>query len=272
METAVALVASIYLAQSQAVSPALALMLALVPLAATLIGVILPRWVPVSRLRLLPTAVALNLIGLLILSVTARSFAQLQCFWSFVSLGAYCAVVLWASSQDRLRRLAPPLFVVALGLVVLTLFIGVSPSGGPQKQWLPVGPYYFEPSELLKLSLTLLLALSLAGQAPSRRNPWSLAAIGASLAALAVQGDLGAAFVVAGVGALMLYAGTGHWKRLALGAAVLVAAGAAAYLLVPYARPRFNTWLDPWSDPTGASYQVVQSVRALATGGALGRG
>lgn len=261
-----------YLAQEAAISSGLALLMLMVPLAATTIGVVFIRAAPATRFLLLPTALALNLIGLFVLAVEAPAFAYLQCFWSLLSLGAYSGVALCAGDEDRLDRLSVPLFSLALALVLLTFVVGVNPSGGPHKQWLAVGPFYFEPSELLKLSLTLLLALTLARPSSGSRRSWVLPAIGVSLAVLAAQGDLGAAFVVAGVGALMIFAATGRWKGLVLGIVALAAAGSVAYLLLPYVRLRFITWLDPWSDPTGASYHVVQSLRALAAGGALGRG
>lgn len=272
LETLAAVAVTGYLAQGAAVSSGLALLMLMVPLAATAVGLVFIRAAPATRFLLLPTALALNLIGLFVLAVDAPSFAYLQCFWSLLSLGAYAGVALCAGDENRISRLSVPLFSLALALVLLTFFIGVSPSGGPHRQWLAIGPFYFEPSELLKLSLTLLLALRLAGPGSSSPRSWVLPAIGVSLAVLAAQGDLGAAFVVAGVGALMIFAATGRWKRLALGLVALTAAGSVAYLLLPYVRLRFSTWLDPWSDPTGASYHVVQSLRALAAGGAFGRG
>lgn len=252
----------------------LAVLISAVPWTAFLISLGLGRLAPAVRLDLLSIAVALNLLGLFVLSVVAPSFARLQCLWALVSLGAYALASTCAGNERRLRLLSVPLFVVSLGLVLLTFTTGVNPSGGARRQWLDVGPAYFEPSELLKLALTLLLALQMVGTGASHagRRRWAYAAIGVSLAVLALQGDLGAALTVAIVGALVMFASGGGWRRLSIGLFVVAAGGGAAYLTMPYVQVRFDTWLDPWSDPAGASYQIVQGVRALAAGGAWGRG
>ncbi len=243
-----------------------------VPLAGCLISVDLSLLAPAARLGLLPTAVALNLLGLFVLAVVAPKFAYLQSLWSLISLCLYAVVARYAGDAAQLRRLSVPLFAVSLGLVLLTFTSGVNPSGGARRQWLDIGPAYFEPSELLKLALALLLSLHLAGSNTAQRRPWAYGAVAVSLAVLALQGDLGAALMAALVGTLIMFAAGGRWQRLLLGMGAVSIGGALAYVAMPYVQVRFDAWLDPWSDPTGASYQIVQGARALAEGGVWGVG
>jgi len=263
-----------YLAVQGDLAPGLPPLIAAVPWAAFLVSLCLGRLAPSVRLELLPAAVGLNVIGLFVLSVVAPAFAQLQCLWSIISLSAYGLVSRCAGDARRLRQLSGPLFLISLGLVLLTFAYGVNPSGGARRQWIALGPAYFEPSELLKLALALLLSLQLSGTyaAVGKRRPWAYAAVAVSLLVLTLQGDLGAALMVALIGALVIFAASGRWQRLLLGLAAVAAGGAVAYAALPYVRVRFDTWLDPWSDPAGASYQIVQGARALAAGGLTGRG
>lgn len=249
-------------------------LVAAVPWVAFLMSLFLGRLAPSARLELLPTALGLNLVGLFVLCVVAPSFAQLQSLWSIISLSAYGLVSRCAGDARRLRQLSGPLFLISLGLVLLTFAYGVNPSGGARRQWIALGPAYFEPSELLKLALALLLSLQLTGSyaAVGRRRPWAYAAVTVSLLVLALQGDLGAALMVALLGALVMFAASGRWRRLLLGIGAVALGGALAYITLPYVRLRFDTWLDPWSDPAGASYQIVQGARALAAGGIWGKG
>lgn len=272
LQTLAAAGGAIYLLGGGFPSDGLLALIVAVPFAACLISLGLSQLAPGARLGLLPTAVALNLMGLFVLAVVAPSFAYLQSLWSLISLCLYAVVARYAGDAVQLRRLSVPLFAVSLGLVLLTFTSGVNPSGGARRQWLDVGPAYFEPSELLKLALALLLALHLAGANTAHRRPWAYGAVAVSLAVLALQGDLGAALMAALVGALIMFAAGGRWRRLLIGMGAVSLGGAVAYFTMPYVQVRFDTWLDPWSDPTGASYQIVQGARALAAGGLGGRG
>jgi len=269
-----ALAVAAHLAAERLAPPQLLALLVAVPLGACLVAACLARAAPWVHLSLLVPATALNLLGLVILIVIAPSFAYLQSYWSLISQAAYALLAYHAVDEERLRRLGLPLFLLSLGLVLLTFTAGVNPSGGARRQWLYLGPFYFEPSELLKLALTLMLALYFtnSGAEAKGRRPWAHGAIAVSLAVLTLQGDLGAALMVALIGALIIYAARGNWRRLLLSIGSVALAGVVAYSLLPYVQARLDSWLHPWTDPTGASYQVVQGLRALAAGGLVGQG
>ncbi|HBY07666.1 MAG TPA: hypothetical protein DEH22_07745 [Chloroflexi bacterium] len=95
---------------------------------------------------------------------------------------------------------------------------------------------------------------------------------GLALLLLVVQRDLGTASIFIFIYAVMVYLATGwRWVPL-ISAGVLGAAGALGYLLFDVVRLRIEAWLNPWLDPTGRSYQIVQSLLAVANGGIFGRG
>jgi len=271
-EALAALAVTAYLWQWGGVSLESALLL---PAPALLAGVLVVR----ERRRgipspsLLPLGLALNLLGLTVLAVIAPYFYRLQAAWSCLAVAVYAL-----SSWRRLPRGWPiaysfRLYAFSLVLVLLTFIVGTNPSGAGPKQWLALGAFYFQPSELLKLGLILMLGKQL-GEGPGEqadRHLWLPAAAAGGLL-LVAQGDLGATLVFTGIAALVYYSGSGRWRPLVGGVFILALLGVLAYAFVPHVRARFGSWLNPWRDPLGSSYQVLQGLRAIAEGGVFGKG
>ena len=84
--------------------------------------------------------------------------------------------------------------------------------------------------------------------------------------------DLGAALLFFGMAVLMTYMGTGRKSYVFLAGLFILAAAAFSYALFGHVRVRFDIWLHPWADPNGMSYQVVQSLFSIGTGGVWGTG
>jgi len=272
LELTATLVVCVYLLRAGGITFGLASLVMLLPTTA-LAAVLVKRGNVRRHFPLLQVGLALNLVGLLTLAVVAPGFAHLQAVWSVLALGAYLATTAITDGLAWVRRYHAVLFAFSFALVLLTFAVGTNPSGVGPKQWLALGPLYFQPSELLKLALAIFLAacLSHSASAVSLCGWWPLAVI-ASVGIVALQGDLGAAFVLAIVSALVINAATGQWRHLLVVAIFLGLACVGAYLAVPRVRVRFEAWLNPWQDPLGLSYQVVQALRAFAAGHVTGRG
>ena len=177
-------------------------------------------------------------------------------------------------SPEMLMRLALPAYAIGLALLVGVALYGDIVNGA--KRWLHVGVTRFQPSEMMKLALPLMLAWYFA------RNEGALRlrdfAVGAVLVAIPVlliarQPDLGTAALVAAAGAYVLYfAGIG-WRVIAT---LAVVGGASLFplwgLLHDYQRRRVLTLLDPSQDPLGAGYHTIQSTIAVGSGGIFGKG
>jgi hypothetical protein len=95
---------------------------------------------------------------------------------------------------------------------------------------------------------------------------------GLALAVLAIQRDLGAAAILLFLYAAIVYVTSGMKRVVAFAAAGLVLASVVGYWAYSLVRVRVDAWLNPWLDPSGRSYQIVQSLLAVANGGILGRG
>ena len=177
-------------------------------------------------------------------------------------------------SPELLMRAAFPAYAVGLALLVAVALYGDTVNGA--RRWLHVGVTRFQPSEMMKLALPLMLAWYFA------RNEETLRlrdfAVGALLVAIPVlliarQPDLGTAALVAAAGVYILYfAGLG-WRVMAT---LAVLGGASLFplwgLLHDYQRRRVLTLLDPSQDPLGAGYHTIQSTIAVGSGGVYGKG
>jgi len=226
-----------------------------------------------------PTLLALTLL-LSALGLAALYSASIDSPWRLTGQLANLAVAfaaMWLVSRippELLVRAALPIYVAGFLLLVGVALYGETVNGA--RRWLHVGVTRFQPSEMMKLALPLMLAWFFS------RNEGALRlrdfAIGAVLVLLPVlliarQPDLGTAVLVAAAGAYVLYfAGLG-WRVMAtlgvLGAASLFPLWG---LLHEYQRKRVLTLLDPSQDPLGAGYHTIQSTIAVGSGGVLGKG
>ena len=245
-----------------------------------------------SRFRgdqlLMPLAVALAGIGLLLVTRLIPVLAPRQMMW--IALG--CAVMLAAAvgpwETHLLERYKYTAAIAGMVLVGLTLVFGIDPNGSGARLWLGTRTLSFQPSEILKVLLVIFLAGYLVDKrelltgafvrwGPFRLLPLPylaplLAMWGLSLALLVVQRDLGAAILYFGVFLVMLYVAVGKAWYVAAGSLLFLLGGAVCYLFFSHVRLRVEVWLDPWVDPQNRSFQIVQALYALGSGGLFGSG
>ena len=171
-------------------------------------------------------------------------------------------------------------------VLLLPLLFGVSIGGN--KNWLAFGSFSVQPSEFGKILLIFFLAAYLADHLtvltlPARRVFFLhlppvrfiaplVALWGLSVLMFVIARDLGSALLFFGMAVLMTYMGTGRKSYVFLAGLFILAAAAASYALFGHVRVRFDIWLHPWADPNGMSYQVVQSLFAIGSGGVWGAG
>ncbi len=233
------------------------------------------RQLPEADAYLLPAAALLTGWGLLTIWRLNEAYGLRQTIWLAVSLGVFGAGLGVRNLFDILRRYKYLWVTGMLALVTLTLVLGVYPGGSGPGLWLGCCGVYFQPSELLKLLLIVYLAAYL-GEGLSGTHQLlrllqpTLLVIGAALLVLVLQRDLGTATVFILLYALIVYLATGRRSVVLIATAGATAAAVGGYYAFSVIQSRVNTWLNPWADPGGASYQIIQSLMAVAAGGALG--
>ena len=224
---------------------------------------------------LLTALILLCGIGLIILySATGQDPDQLRRQMIRLGLAFVVLFVLAQVPPDQLRRWSPWLFVVGVLMLVGVLVFGDVGKGA--RRWLDLGLFRFQPSELVKLTVPMMVAWYVA-QTPLPPS-WKRLVIASVLVALPVvliakQPDLGTALLVASAGVFVVFLAGMSWRLIgalvALGGAL---APVAWYLMRPYQRQRVITFLDPESDPLGAGYHIIQSKIAIGSGGLYGKG
>jgi cell division protein FtsW (lipid II flippase) len=242
----------------------------------------LDRVAPNRDPYLLPIAMLLTGWGILVIWRLNPAFGMRQTLW----LGLACLLMLGVYRLNpRLNWLRDYRYLwmaLALALLGLTLVFGSNPLGGEPKLWLGCCGVYFQPSEPLRFFLVAFLASYLADRlrlngASTTRLAWRdffplLLVWGISVILLVVQRDLGTGMIFLALLALLLYLATGAWQVLVMSAVVAVGGGVLSYFLFDVVQVRVQGWLNPWLDPSGASYQIVQSLISIASGGIVGRG
>ncbi len=176
---------------------------------------------------------------------------------------------------ETLRRWTPYLFGLGLILLIAVLALGVIGKGA--QRWLDLGIMRFQPSELMKLAVPMMVAWYLAETPlppPLRRILIGAVIFAVPALLIAKQPDLGTALLIISAGGfVLLFAGL-PWRFVLF--TVLLAIPAAIILwkfgMHDYQRQRVLTFLNPETDPLGSGYHIIQSTIAIGSGGIYGKG
>ncbi|WP_321276055.1 rod shape-determining protein RodA [Thiomicrorhabdus indica] len=170
--------------------------------------------------------------------------------------------------------ITPFLFAIALLMLIAVPIVGDVGKGA--QRWLDLGPARFQPSELMKVVLPLMVAWIFAHSSypPNwQRILAALVVIGMTAGLIVIQPDLGTSLLIAMSGLFIVFFAGLPWK-LIFGALFAAAASIpiAWEFMHDYQRQRVLTYLDPESDPLGAGYHIIQSKIAIGSGGIEGKG
>jgi cell division protein FtsW len=241
------------------------------------------RWLLVLTLALLAAGLVMVLSassveGLLVYDSSYYYFSRQVVF---AAAGLAAMLVLARIDYGELRRWAPAAAVgsVVLMLLVLVPHIGVDPSRTHgASRWLDLGPLgTFQPAELGKLALAVYVAHWVDRRQGRLRSfsdgllPFAIMVAGV-LGIMMLQRDLGTAVVLGAMLVAIYFAGGGRKSHVALLLLGLAAGFALFVLLETYRQHRLTAFLNPFADPLGASYQPVQALIGLGSGGPFGVG
>lgn len=183
-------------------------------------------------------------------------------------------MVLAQIRPDTLFRWTPYLFAGGLILLALVLVFGYTGKGA--QRWLNLGFVRFQPSEIMKLAVPMMVAWVLTRKAlpPTNLNLFYASLVLMVPAAMVLlQPDLGTTIMIAMSGVLIIFLAGFAWRGIGvLTLCFAVAAPLLYQLMHPYQQRRIQTLFDPWSDPLGAGYHSIQSMIAIGSGGAQGKG
>ena len=264
--------------------------------------VVVRRFAPFADPLLLPVVALLNGLGLVMihrLDMVDRALnkqhanphgeAAQQMLWTLVALIGFGLVVAFLKDHRQLARYGYTCGFVGLVLLVIpaVLPVSLSQSNGA-KIWIRLPGFSIQPAEFSKILLLIFFASVLVAKrglftsagkhvlGMTLPRPRDLAPLlGAwviSIGVMVFEKDLGTSLLLYASFLVVVYLATQRLSWVAIGLCLFVAASVAAYYTFAHVRVRVQTWLDPFADPDGIGYQIVQSLFSFATGGIFGTG
>ncbi|MBG0738506.1 FtsW/RodA/SpoVE family cell cycle protein [Paeniglutamicibacter antarcticus] len=247
---------------------------------------------------ILPIVVALNGVGLAMIHrldlATDDTAGPRQWLWTTVAVLAAISVIWFLRDHRVLRRFTYISLIVSVVLLILPLIPGISAGDvNGASVWIRIGNNSFQPGEIAKITLAIFFAgylssnrdlILLAGkkigplQLPRVRDlgPMIVAWL-ASVGVLVFQHDIGTSVLFFGLFMIMIYVATSRISWVAIGLVLIAVGGFFAIRIFPHVGLRVNTWVHAF-DPevigrgVGSSYQIVQGLFGMASGGLIGSG
>jgi len=177
------------------------------------------------------------------------------------------------------RKFAWIVYIASVIMLAVVLMLPPLQEGFDYKRWLVIGSFSFQPSEVAKFAIVLLFShLICDNMKHMKRFRFGIMAFGFLLALVCalvvVETHLSATLLIFAIGASLMVVGGIKLRYVfgGLGAGVALGAGAILTGVVDYGSSRIQSWIDPWSDPTGAGWQTIQSLLAIGSGGVFGAG
>ncbi len=248
----------------------------------------LRRLAPDANPILLPVAALLNGLGYVVIAGLDEQLARQQAVWTAVGIGAFVGTLVVVKRPRDLERYRYTFAVVGLGLLLLPLLPVIGRTINGSRIWVAIGPVNFQPGEVAKVVLALFFAAYLADQReliatstwkvgplrlpdPKYLGPIVIAWL-VSLVVMVYQRDLGSSLLFFALFVVMLWVATERPSFLVLGAGLFGVGAYIAWRLFGHVQERVEIWFDPWQDPSGSGYQIIQGLFAMAFGGVAGTG
>lgn len=237
---------------------------------------------------LLPLAGLLNGLGYVFIARLDDELAAQQAVWIFLGVGLYCMTLLVVRRSRDLEQFRYLLLFVGLGLLVMPLVPGIGQTINGSRIWVRIGPVNFQPGEFAKVALAIFFASYLVDKRELfRHGTWRLGPVrlpepkhaapvllawGVSLLVMTSQRDLGTSLLFFMLFLLMIWIATERLAYLLTGLVLFMGGAYAAWTQFGHVQTRVDAWLNPWDDPLGGGYQVVEAQFGLASGGITGTG
>lgn len=228
------------------------------------------RFFPHGDKFIVSLASILPVIGIAVLYRLDPSVAIRQVLWFIIGISTYIAIVIIIPDLTRFAKLKYVYLVLTILFMAMATFIGKEVFGA--KNWVDLGFMSFQPSEFGKIFFVFYLASSLKNYSDLKSLLEPGIVVVVSLGFMVLQKDLGSALIFTSIAISMLYVATNKFKYL-VGALGLSGVGAVmSYFLFSHIRRRVMIWQNPWDYAANESYQIVQGLYAIASGGLFGAG
>lgn len=195
----------------------------------------------------------------------------------YAAVGFVLMIVMMFLPYEILKRFAYPILVSSVFLLIAVLIPGIGHRTGGAMRWLKIQSFSFQPSEFAKLGMVIFLAYLLAKKEEKIRSfsfgflpPVLLS--GLVIALVMKEPDFGAAFFLTVMVFLLLFVGGARVIYIASAFLIAIPVAYALLMNVGYRYKRLMSFIRPWEDPSGASFQIIQSFLSFGSGGLFGLG
>lgn len=267
----------------------------LVPFLAVILGLLgiahlaVRRFAPNADPVLLPLAGFLNGIGYVFIARLDADLAGLQALWTGLGIGAFALTLLAVPRARDLDRLRYTFALIGIGLLLMPLLPVIGRNINGARLWVRIGPMGFQPGEFAKIALAVFFASYLVEKREllsitRRLGPVTVpdltvriigpivVAFGVALVIIMAERDLGSALLFFALFITMLWLVTARAAYLGLGAVLFGAGASFAWSQFGHVQDRVRIWLDPWPYAADQSFQLVQGLFAMGSGGMTGSG
>ncbi len=174
------------------------------------------------------------------------------------------------------KKHANKIFIVCLILLIAVLIPGIGIVRGGARSWIGIGDFSIQPAEFMKLGFVIFTAKFLSNnEGIMRKNLYFylyMLVVGFVFGLILLQPDFGSGVIlVAGI-VLMLFVGGIQIKNIIMGIVVAIVGVVVMIMIAPYRMERIQSFLDPWQDPLGSGFQIIQSLYAISPASLFGYG
>lgn len=171
---------------------------------------------------------------------------------------------------------ANQIFIICLVLMILVLIPGIGIVRGGARSWIGIGDFSIQPAEFMKLGFVIFTAKFLTNnEGIMRKNKFFylyMLIIGIIFGLIILQPDFGSGIILVSGVVMMLFVGGIQIKNIIFGSVFAIIGVAIMILIAPYRLERIQSFLDPWSDPLGSGFQIIQSLYAISPASLFGYG
>jgi cell division protein FtsW (lipid II flippase) len=218
--------------------------------------------VMIYRLDRPETADQISWGNILIMLETSKAVKQI--LWFAIGVAVYILLVMFLPEIKKFSKYKNSYIVITIILLLLPLVFGREIKGS--RNWISLGGFSLQPSEIAKLFLIFYLA-SVVQSVEDFKDAIKVAIpVFLAIGVLVIEKDLGASLMFFGIFMTVLYIGTSNLKYILAGISAFFIGGFISYFLFSHVRVRVSIWIDPWKDKFGKGNQIVQSLIAIGTG------
>ncbi|OCL28123.1 stage V sporulation protein E [Orenia metallireducens] len=203
-------------------------------------------------------------------------FLKRQLMWSIIGIGVM--IFFMRFDYHQYIKWAPKILLGSIVLLILVLIPGIGKSVKGSSRWIDLGPLPpLQVSEIAKVSMVIYMSRFLALKNKEVKDFWkglvpALLVLGVVFGLILMEPDLGTAVTIGGTVFVMLLASGARWSHLIGLGSLSIPAVFYMIITAPYRLKRLLSFLDPWKDPLGSGFHIIQSLYALGSGGLFGLG